>query len=220
MRTLFRFGIVLCFVFGSFAAFADDQARSPSVTFTLDFPGSNPGHYEITIGKDGHGTYTSNGQLSHDSEPADPVVLQFAVSDKVRDEVFDLAQRCHYFAGNVDSGHKNIANTGAKTLTFRDGERNSSTTYNYSLLVPVQQITDIFQNLSTTLEYGRRLTFFHKYEKLALDEELKNMEEMQRDKTLGDVQAIAKTLNDIANDRTVMNVSRSRAMRLLLLAGK
>lgn len=220
MRTVLRFGILFCLLAGGFVANAENQGASPSVSFALDFPNSNPSHYEITITKDGRGSYNSNGQLSSESEPADPVVLQFAVSDKVRDQVFDLAQRSHYFAGNIDSGRKNLANTGAKTLTYKDGEHNSSATYNYSLIVPVQQLTDIFQSLSTTLEFGRRLTYFHKYQKLALDAELKNMQEMQRDKTLGDVQVIAQTLNDIANDKTVMNVSRSRAMRLLLLAGK
>ena len=43
---------------------------------------------------------------------------------------------------------------------------------------------------------------------------------MQREKNLGDLQAIAPVLNEIANDSSVMNVSRARALRLLALAGK
>jgi hypothetical protein len=38
---------------------------------------------------------------------------------------------------------------------------------------------------------------------------------MRRDGMLGDVQAIAPILHDIAGDQSVMNVSRSRALRLL-----
>ena len=190
------------------------------MSFTLDFPNSNPSHYEITISKDGKGSYKSNGQLSRGAAAGDPEVLEFAVSDQVRQQIFDLAKRAHYFNGKVDSGRSNIANTGAKTLTYKDGDKLTSATYNYSPSVPIQELTAIFQNLSTTLEFGRRLTFFHKYQKLALDEELKNMEEIRRDGGLGDIQAIAPVLNDIANDRSVMNVSRARAMRLLALAGK
>jgi len=70
------------------------------------------------------------------------------------------------------------------------------------------------------MEFGRRLVYFHKYEKLALDDQLKRMEEMQRDNGLGDVQSIAPALKDIANDSSVMNVSRARALRLLANAGK
>jgi hypothetical protein len=46
------------------------------------------------------------------------------------------------------------------------------------------------------------------------------MEQLQRDNSLGDVQAIATVLNEIANDQTVMNVSRARALRLLAAVGK
>jgi hypothetical protein len=193
---------------------ADGQAAPPTVSFTLDFPAANPSHYEITVGRDGHGTYVSNGQLNKDSA-ADPALLQFTLSDRVREEIFQLAQRAHYFSGKVDSGNKNIANTGAKTLTYKDGQHDGQATYNYSPSVPVQQITAIFQGLSETLEFGRRLSFFHKYQKTALDEDLRRMEELQRDNSLGDVQAIAPVLKEIADDRSVMNVARARALRLM-----
>jgi hypothetical protein len=208
------------------------QAASPTVNFTLDFPNANPSHYEITVGRDGHGTYSSNGQLgdtpsadadstsssdkasSPNSAHTDPP-LEFTISDQVREQIFQLAQRAHYFSGKVDSGNKNIANTGAKTLTYKDGQHDGQATYNYSPSVPVQQITAIFQGLSETLEFGRRLTFFHKYQKTALDEDLRRMEELQKDSSLGDVQAIAPVLKKIADDQSVMNVARARALRLL-----
>lgn len=185
------------------------------MSFTLDFPGANPSHYEIRVSNDGQGSYSSNGQLSRDAEAADPVALQFSLSDKVRQQIFDLTKRAQYFTGKVDSGRKNIANTGAKTLSYNDGKRTTQTTYNYSLLPAVEQLTDIFQGLSTTLEFGRRLTFFHKYQKLALDDDLKRMEELEQSNSLGDIQAIAPVLESIGNDPAVMRITRSRALRLL-----
>jgi hypothetical protein len=206
----------------SLSIFANGQDHhSPAtVSFTLDFPGANPGHYEIVVSDDGQGSYRSNGQLDEQSGPGDPAPLQFTLSDKVRKQIFDLAQRAHYFSGKVDSGRKNIANTGAKTLTYKEAQRNTQATYNYSLVAPVQQLTAIFQGLSTTLEFGRRLGYFHKYEKLALEQDLQRMEQLQKDNSLGDVQAIATVLNEIANDQSVINVSRARALRLLASAGK
>lgn len=214
------------------------QVASPSVGFTLDFPGANPSHYEISVGRDGRGSYLSNGKFGNDSattdssadsasdnsaattpaaahsSPANPP-LEFTVSDKVREQIFDLAQRAHYFSGKVDSGRKNLANTGTKTLRYKDGQHDSQATYNYSPSVPVEQLTSIFQQLSQTLEFGRRLSFFHKYQKTALDEDLKRMEELQRDNNLGDTKAIAPVLKAIADDQSVMNVARARALRLL-----
>jgi hypothetical protein len=195
--------------------------QSPaSVSFTFDFPGSDPSHYEIVIGSDGQGSYVSNGKFDEKSDPADPAQLQFAVPEAIRTQVFDLTKRTHYFAGKVDSGRKNVANTGTKTLAYKDGTHNSQAVFNYSPLPPVQQLTALFQNLSATMEFGRRLAYLHKYEKLALDDELKRMEDMQRGNSLSDVEVIAPVLQNIADDTSVMNVSRARALRLLATAGK
>ncbi len=202
----------------SLSASAAGQAAQATVSFSLDFPGSNPSHYEVSVAEDGKGSYSSNGQLNRDSDPADPAPLSFTLSDKVRQQVFDLAKRAHYFKGKVDSGNTKIANTGVKVLTFKSADQNSQATYNYSPVVPIEQLTAIFEGLSTTLEFGRRLNYFHKYQKLALDQDLKTLEDLQHEGNLGDIQAIAPILNGIADDASVMNVSRARALRLL--AGK
>lgn len=217
MRSLKSCSIVLLALV---ALCSSSFAADATVTFTFDFTGSNPSHYEIVVNREGKASYTSNGQLSRDSEPADPEALEFTMSENVRTQIFDLAKKAHYFDGNVDSGRKNLANTGNKTLTYKDASHNSQATYNYSPLPPVQDVTSIFQGLSTTLEFGRRLSYFRKYQKLALDDDLKRMEQMQRDKNLGDLQAISDVLKGIADDTSVMNVSRARALRLLALAGK
>jgi hypothetical protein len=196
------------------------QQSTATVSFKLDFPGAEPSHYEIVIAGDGHGSYISNGKFDDKSDPADPEPLQFAVSENIRRQIFDLAKKSHYFTGNVDSGHKNLANTGVKTLTYKDASHNSEATYNYSTLQPITELTSIFQNLSITMEFGRRLVYLHKYEKLAIDDQLKRMEEMQGENSLGDVGTIAPVLKDIANDSSVMKVSRARALRLLASAGK
>jgi hypothetical protein len=191
------------------------QTTQPTVSYTQDFEGSNPNHYEIVVTSDGQGTYSSNGQLSEKAEPADLAPVQFSVASKVRDQIFDLAKRAKYFDGKVDSGRTNIANTGIKTLAYKDAKHSTKATYNYSPVPAIAELQSVFQNLSTTLEFGRRLIFFHKYQKLALDDELKRMDEMRRDTMLGDVTAIAPILRDIASDQKIMNVSRSRALRLL-----
>jgi hypothetical protein len=79
----------------------------------------------------------------------------------------------------------------------------------------VQELTTLFQNLSTTLEFGRRLDYYYHYQKLALDEELKRMEQMLKEKNLEEVQAIAPILQKILADSSVINVTRGRAQRLL-----
>lgn len=203
----------------SLAAFAADAAPAATVQFKFDFPGSNPAHYEITVQQDGHDYYTSNGDLGNSTSP-DSTPFEFSVSDKTRQDIFALAKKANYFTGKVDSGNTKLANTGAKTLVYKDGTHNTTATYNYSLDPSIQQITNILQGLSTVLEYGRRLTWFHKYQKLALDDDLKQMQDRQQSNTLGDLEAIAPLLKQIADDPSVMRISRARALRLLASAGK
>lgn len=211
--------IAMFLLLAAASAFASDAAPAAMVQFKFDFPGSNPAHYEITVQNDGHDYYISNGDLGNSTSP-DSTPFEFSISDKTRQEIFEFAKKANYFAGKVDSGNTKLANTGAKTLVYKDASHNTSATYNYSLDPSVQQITNILQNLSTVLEYGRRLTWFHKYQKLALDDDLRQMQERQQSNTLGDVEAIAPLLKQIADDPSVMRMSRARALRLLATAAK
>jgi hypothetical protein len=207
---------VLVLVLGlSFSARAQDAGL---VTFTLDFPGSEPSHYVIAVSSDSHSTYESDGKLSPDSE-ADPFHLDFSVSPDTSRTIFDLAKKAHYFQGQIDSNKKRLASTGVKTLTYKDAQQSGTGTYNYSLLPAVQQITQLFQNLSTTLEFGRRLQYYHHYQKLALDEELKRMEQMANENELTELPAVLPILQQIANDSSVINPVRARALRLIERAG-
>src|SRR5216684_7290326 len=120
----------------SVSAWAQEAAV---VTFTLDFPGSEPSHYVISVSSDGHSTYDSDGKLSPDSE-GDPFHLDFSMSSETRRRIFDLAERAHYFQGEIDSRKRNLASTGVKTLTYKDSGRSTRATYNYSTVVAVQQV--------------------------------------------------------------------------------
>jgi hypothetical protein len=193
--------------------------ESAVVIFTLDFPGSEPSHYAISVSSDGRSTYDSDGKLSPDSE-GDPFHLEFSMSSETTRRVFDLAEKARYFEGEIDSKKKNLASTGAKTLSYKDSSRNTKSTYNYSPLLPVQQITALFQNVSTTLEFGRRLQHFHHYQKLALDEELKRMEAIADRDNLEEMAAVVPILQQIVTDTSVINPVRVRAQRLIEKAGK
>src|SRR6266851_3247449 len=105
---------------------AQDHHPSATIGFTLDFPGANPGHYQISVGDNGQGSYSSDGQLDQQSEPADPAPLPFTLSEEVRSQIFDLAQRAHYFTGKVDSGRKNIAIPRPLTITHQSHLSSSS----------------------------------------------------------------------------------------------
>ena len=186
----------------------------PTVSFSLDFPGSQPDHFTFKIDANGHATYESTAKLSLDSQDEDAFHLDFTASARTRAKIFDLAARAKYFQGPLDSGKHNLASTGRKSLAYKDSKKDTHATYNYSPIPAVQELTNLFQNMSTTLEFGRRLDYDHRYQKLALDEELKRMEDMAKGNSLEEIQAVAPILRRIAADPSVINVVRARAQRL------
>jgi hypothetical protein len=212
------FQIVCLLLFSSILSYAQADA-APVVTFTVDFPDSQPEHYSIRVQSDGSGRYQSSGRLSADSDDTDSFDLDFQVAAETRQKIFELAAKAGYFQKDVASHHKGLAFTGKKTLRYRDPRRSGESSYNYSANPAVQELTDLMQNLSATLEFGHRLQYDRHYQKLALDEELKRMEEMVRSNQLVEVAAIQRILDEIIADQSVINVTRARAQRLLEGAG-
>lgn len=194
-----------------------NAADPASVTFSLDFPDSSPEHYSIAVQSDGHTHYESSGKITADSDVRDNYETDFVFSDPTRARIFELAAQAHYFSGKVDSGNKKLAFTGSKKLIYKDGQRNSSADYNYSSQPAVQQLTTLFQGVASTMEFGRRLTYFHRYQKLALDDELKRMEDEATRGELAELQAVSPVLQAIYEDTSVINVVRARARRIIEL---
>jgi hypothetical protein len=185
------------------------------VTFTLDFPASQPEHYSIRVPSDGPARYQSTGRISADSDETDSFDFDFDLTPETRRKILTLAAKAGYFQKDIDSHHKGLAFTGKKTLAYKDATRSGESSYNYSGNAAVQELTSLMQSLSATLEFGHRLQYDSHYQKLALDQELKNMEEMARDNQLVEVAAIRPILDQIVADQSVINVTRARAQRLL-----
>jgi len=234
------FQVVCLLVFSLILACSSTEAQSSAVvTFTLDFPTSQPEHYSIRVPSAGPARYQSSGRLSEDPDAADSrdndshesdsrgndsrgndgFDLEFTVAPETRQKMFDLVAKAGYFQNDVGSHHKGLAFTGKKTLSYKDATRSGECIYNYSAMPAVEDLTSLMQGLSATLEFGHRLEYDRHYQKLALDEELKRMEELARSHELTEVTAIQPILDQIIADPSVINVTRARAQRLLEHAG-
>ena len=185
-----------------------------SVIFTLDFPESSPKHYSIAVDRSGHASYECTVKDGEDPEEQ-TYQTEFDVSAGSREHVFEWAKQAQYFAGQIDSGNRKLAFTGAKILSYQDGLRSSTARYNFSNLEPVRELTTLFQNMAGTQEYGRRLAYYHRYRKLALDDELKRMEAQARNNELSEIQGVRLVLQEIVEDSSVINVVRARAKELI-----
>ena len=195
--------------------------RVPTVTFDLFWEVATPQEFMVRTQADGPSTYLSRNPMKPipPGEAKDPdYTLNFTMSAKDARKIFNLAQQVRYFNGNFDFTAHRIANTGKKTLTYADETRHFQTVYNHSENKAIQELTSLFQGISSTVEFGRKLQFKHKYDKLGLEADLKAMEDAQANHNLAELQIIAPILKDIAEDASVLNIARARARRLLAKA--
>ncbi len=138
------------------------------------------------------------------------------MSEANRQKVFELAQKLHYFQGDYDSHLKHVAQTGKKTLQYQSPQANGSTTYNWSQNSDVQQLTNLFTGIAMTIDFGRKLAFQYRFDKLGMNQRLKELEDLQASHGVEELQIIAPMLRKIWQDPNLMNISRDSAHRLLL----
>jgi hypothetical protein len=192
------------------------QPVLPIVSFDFHLEGSTPPHYSIVLEPDGKATYRADEvSAAAGAVPTQPYVQQFLVSGPTRSHIFDLTAALHCFQGEFEYRGGRLANMGAKTLMCTWADRETHTTYNYSTNSRLQELVTLFQNMSNTLEYGRRLEYLHRYDKLGLEAALKSMEEQEKNKRLAELQAVAPQLERIFNDSSILNLTRRRAEHLL-----
>ena len=98
---------------------------------------------------------------------------------------------------------------------YKSAQFQGSSTYNYSQNPDVQQLTQLFLGLATTLDYGRKLAWTYRFDKLGLDQPLRELEELQAAHQVEELSAIEPILRKIADDPNLMHISRQSAQHLL-----
>jgi hypothetical protein len=201
-----------------------DQPQHPSVptvSFTFDWPSIQPHRYVITVDSSGNAAYQSwmAEPTAEQSIAGEPYMVKFTVSAPARDRIFALARQLNYFNGDFEYHKHRVAATGDKTLAYADPDKQHQTTYNWSENPGIEELTALFQGISATIESGRRLERLRRYDPLGLDEELKNLERLALDHRAVELQIISPLLQQLADDRAVMNIARQRARHILQMAG-
>ena len=190
------------------------RAAVSTITFELSWKASDPQWYEISVDQNGQATYQSQAKADANQPKAEPYTLHFIMSQGTRTKIFQIAGALHDFNGNFETRAK-IAQTGQKTLTFRQGDRENKTTLNYSDNPQMNEVIGLFQRMSTTFETAQKLDYDMRFDKLGLDRDLKSLVQLDKDNQLAELQVIAPMLERIANDDSVMNIARQKAKLLL-----
>jgi hypothetical protein len=192
------------------------QTKSDSVFPTVGFScsqwGANPPYYSIAVDSAGNATYQSTPQSA--TKTGLPYSVEFLASSTTRTKVFQLAEKLHFFRGtfkDINSGR----DVGTYTLTFGEGSVHNQITYHSSPNLLVQNLTTLFGRISTTLEFGRRLSALQTANSVGMDAELEKMAQMIHAGQLAELQAVTPVLQQVASDEKLSQVCRQRAQAIL-----
>ncbi len=216
MRLCFAF-VTLLLVLPVAAQQKAIPSDQPAITFNFDWSQGIPWQtYTITVQADGtthfQGTPTPDPAAGGDSELFKQT---FTMSEANRTKIFGLAKKLNFFQGDFDSHLKRIAQTGNKTLAYQSTTVHGSSSYNWSQSADVQELTRLFTSIANTIDYGRKLAFGYRYDKLGLDAQLKDLDGLRAKHYAEELNAIEPILRKIADDPNMMNISRQVAQQLL-----
>ena len=179
--------------------------------------------YTFTLHADGSGTYaatyissTPTSKYSPYAAAAVPeeISRRFTLSPKTTSALFERVRSADHLK-NCESKVKNIANTGAKTITYTGPEGSAHCTYNYTENKSVAAMTETFQGIAETLDEGRKIEQTHRFDRLGLDHELSLLADSVREGRALEVETIAQVLQSLVDDSQVMDRVRKRAAGLL-----
>ena len=205
----------------------DKPARNPAtptITFQFEFAGTNPSHYALSVDTTGRAAYTSsspqdsNSSFGNPGQPpaaGDLYVTKFTISPATTQQIFDLAKRLNYFDGKFEYTKTRVANMGAKTLIYGDPTRHFETTFNYSQNQDATDLAHLFQNVSSTLEFGLRIDHDMRHQKLALEDDLRQLQDAAGHNSASEIGLLKPVLQKIVADTSILHIARKRAQDLL-----
>ncbi len=218
--------LVLQPAFGQQPASLHQSATTPeSVTFTLDRHGLPVPSFDLKVNSDGSAIYHvfyppevpkfSPYAATQAALPPTEVTLHTMLTPATTARLFDQVRGTGGFRNGCASKAKNIADTGAKTLTYLSPAGKAECTFNYTEDKTIQALNNTFQSIALTLDEGRRLEEKHRFDRLALDPESYYLVKMVKEGRASELLTIAPILQSLVDDPQVLERVRSRAAKLL-----
>jgi hypothetical protein len=179
---------------------------SATLTFTKSFPGSVPAYVSVTV--------DHAGDLRYREAVDDEAPVKAHLSESEVAELWNLTEQLKFFKEPIESGLK-VANTGKKTFRFVD-ESGTATeaVFNYSQLVPAQQLLDRFEQIAASERAYSDLSRTARFDKLGVNDSLAQIESLWLRKQLAAPGQFLPLLERVATHESYMHLARERAARL------
>jgi hypothetical protein len=192
--------------------------RFPTVIFSWVLWSANPPWYSIAVDSTGAATY----QATPDSEEQTgvPYTIAFQTSDATRRVTFNIVRELNFLNGEFPVLPGSPQKVPVRTLAYHDITFNNQITYSESIDSDIQELTSVFEEISTTFEFARRLDYLHQHDWGGLEPELVRMQTSAEHHLLRELQAVTPALRSIASDASLSESVRKHALAILALVRK
>src|SRR5436305_1679448 len=192
--------------------------RFPTVVFNSVLWSANPSSYSLAVDSTGAATY----QSTQDSveRTGVPYVVEFQASDATRRMTFNIVRQLNFLSGDFPTYSGTPEKIPVRTLAYHDITYDNRVTYSESSDSQIQELTSVFEEISATFEFARRLSYLHQHDKERLEPELTRMQASAERHMLRELQAVTPALKSIALDPSLSENVRKQAQAILVLARK
>ena len=192
--------------------------RFPTVIFSSVLWNANPASYSIAVDATGAATY----QSTQDSveRTGVPYTIEFQTTDATRRITFNITRELNLFNGDFPVKLNSPEVAPVRTLAYHDITFDNHITYSDSTDTQIQELTSVFEEISATFEFARRLGYLHQHDRERLEPELSRMQASAERHMLRELQAVTPALKSIALDNSLSESVRKQAQAILVLARK
>jgi hypothetical protein len=192
--------------------------RFPTVVFSSVLWTASPSSYSLAVDATGAATY----QSTQDSveRTGVPYTVEFQASDATRRMTFNIVRQLNFLNGDFPTYSGTPEKVPVRTLAYHDITYDNRVTYSDSSNSEIQELTSVFEEISATFEFVRRLSYLHQHDKEGLDPELIRMQTSAERHMLRELQAATPVLKIIASDHTLTDSARNHAEAILALMRK
>jgi len=191
------------------AMLAQSSTPVPRLTFTKSLPGSLPEYVALCVDANGKATYEGR-QLA---DAPNPRALE--ISPATTQRLFSMASLLGYFNSlNLESRHK-VADMGLKTFTYEAGGKVNRVEFNYTENHTAQQLTELFEQISSVEQHVAQLDYASKYDPLSLPQQLRQIQIELNEHGLLETDLLVPTLEKIADNPRLLHLAQSRAQEIL-----
>jgi hypothetical protein len=192
--------------------------RFPTVIFNSIFWNANPPSYSIAVDSTGAATYQSTPDSAEWTGV--PYTIEFQTSDATRRVTFNVVRQLNFLNGDFPVSQGSPEKIPVRTLAYHDITFNNQITYSESADSNIQELTSVFEEISSTFEFAHRLAYLHQHDRNGLEPELVRMQTSAEHHLLRELQAVTPALRSIASDPSLSESVRKHAEAILALVRK